>query len=33
VAGVLADVGDVGLIDAQGVMQQQPDHGRSAQRL
>ena len=35
-AGVLAQVGDVGgagLIDAQGVLQQQPHRGRGAQRL
>ena len=36
VAAVLAEVGDVsgaGLIDAQGVVQQQPHHRRGAQRL
>jgi hypothetical protein len=36
VAGVLAEVGDVGgacLIDAQGVVQQQPHHRCGAQRL
>ena len=36
VAGILAEVGDVGgagLIDAQGVVQQQPHHRRGAQHL
>jgi len=36
VAGVLAEVSDVcgaGLIDAQGIVQQQPHHRRGAQRL
>ncbi len=36
VTGVLAEVGDVGgagLVDAQGVVQQKPHHGRSAERL
>jgi hypothetical protein len=36
VAAVLAKVGDAGgagLVDAQGIVQQQPHHGRGAQRL
>ena len=29
----VGDIGTAGLIDAQGIVQQQPHHGRGAQRL